>query len=186
MRLLIMLNGYPGVGKLSIGRELAALVGGRLLDNHSVYNVAFALTAFKSPAFYDTVRKVQAIADALMADLPAGTPVILTEVLTAGSDWADECWARVLRLGEMRGGLFVVHLICDLDENKRRIASAERASKRKPLDPDLAQRNHDAGRPLMGGDSEHCMRLDVTGLTARQAAEAILAWLTARAAAPPR
>jgi hypothetical protein len=33
---LIVLNGYPGVGKLAIGRELAELTGGRLLDVHTV------------------------------------------------------------------------------------------------------------------------------------------------------
>lgn len=48
---LIVLDGDPGVGKLAIGRELAALVAGGLLDVDSVYNLAFALTEFKSPAF---------------------------------------------------------------------------------------------------------------------------------------
>ena len=45
--MIIVLNGYPGVGKLAIGRELTSLLGGRLLDIHSVYNVAFALTEFQ-------------------------------------------------------------------------------------------------------------------------------------------
>jgi len=57
--MLIVLNGYPGVGKLKV----AAALDGHLLDNHCIYNVAFALTQFKSPAFYDAVRSVQKIAD---------------------------------------------------------------------------------------------------------------------------
>ncbi|UUP18448.1 hypothetical protein [Nitratireductor thuwali] len=40
------MNGYPGVGTLTIGRELATLISGRLLDIHTVYNVAFVLTEF--------------------------------------------------------------------------------------------------------------------------------------------
>ena len=31
--MLVHINGYPGVGKLTIGRALAAQVGGKLLDN---------------------------------------------------------------------------------------------------------------------------------------------------------
>ena len=56
--MIIVLNGYPGVGKLTIGRELAGRLNGKLLDIHSVYNVAFALTEFKSPEFRDTVEKI--------------------------------------------------------------------------------------------------------------------------------
>ena len=55
--MIIVLNGYPGVGKLTIGRELTTLMNGRLLDIHTVYNLAFALTEFKSPEFRDTVEK---------------------------------------------------------------------------------------------------------------------------------
>lgn len=84
--MLIVLNGYPGVGKLPMAGELAGLVGGRLLDNHSLYNLAFALTDFKSAAFYHAVRSAQRIADDLIAALPTETPVILTEALTLGSD----------------------------------------------------------------------------------------------------
>ena len=54
--MIVHLNGRPGVGKLTIGRELLSLVGGRLLDSHSIYNVAFRLTDFASPEFYDAVR----------------------------------------------------------------------------------------------------------------------------------
>jgi len=56
---IVHINSYPGVGKLTIGRALADLIGGKLLDNHSVFNVAFALTEFRSPAFYDAVREVR-------------------------------------------------------------------------------------------------------------------------------
>ena len=47
--MLVHINSYPGVGKLTIGRALANQIGGKLLDNHSIYNIAFALTEFRSP-----------------------------------------------------------------------------------------------------------------------------------------
>ena len=69
--MIVHINSYPGVGKLTIGRALADLIGGKLLDNHSVFNVAFALTEFKSPAFYDTVRAVREIAYRRILDTDA-------------------------------------------------------------------------------------------------------------------
>ena len=38
-RMIIVLNGYPGVGKLTIGRALAETLKGRLLDIHTIYNL---------------------------------------------------------------------------------------------------------------------------------------------------
>ena len=46
--MIIHINGFPGVGKLTIAKILAEKLGARLLDNHSIYNVALALTEFKS------------------------------------------------------------------------------------------------------------------------------------------
>ena len=57
--MLVHINSYPGVGKLTIGRILAEQIAGKLLDNHSIYNIAFALTEFRTPEFYDTVRAVR-------------------------------------------------------------------------------------------------------------------------------
>lgn len=76
--MLIHLNGQPGVGKLTVGRILAERLNGRLLDNHSVYNVAFALTDVRSSAFYDTVRAVRSIAYGRALELARDVPLVLT------------------------------------------------------------------------------------------------------------
>ena len=80
--MIVHINSYPGVGKLTIGRALADLIGGKLLDNHSVFNVAFALTEFRSPAFYDTVRAVREIAYRRILELPRAVPVVADGKLT--------------------------------------------------------------------------------------------------------
>ncbi|MBN9087803.1 MAG: hypothetical protein J0J01_12910 [Reyranella sp.] len=92
--MIVHINSYPGVGKLTIGRALAELIGARLLDNHSVFNVAFALTEFRSPAFYDTVRAVREIAYQRILELPAGVPVVLTNWFCKGPRGARRIGTR--------------------------------------------------------------------------------------------
>jgi hypothetical protein len=174
--MIIVLNGYPGVGKLTIGQELISRISGRLLDIHSVYNIAFALTEFKSPEFIATVEKIETIAHDLILALPSDVPVVLTTVLAGASDWGDAEWQRIVRLGHERSPLLVVHIHCDLDENIRRIESAGRGAKRKPRDAEMARRNQAQGKILAGGDEANLLRLDVTGLSPVEAAAEIAAW----------
>lgn len=174
--MIIVLNGYPGVGKLTIGRELTSLISGRLLDVHSVYNIAFALTEFKSPEFMEAVEEVEAIAHKLVLKLPERVPVVLTTVLAGSSDWGQAEWNRLVKLGEARPPFLVVHVHCDLDENIRRIQSPQRDEKRKPRDPEMARRNHFEGKELAGIEAPHFLKLDVSSRTAAEAASAIADW----------
>jgi len=67
------------------------------LDNHSVFNVAFALTEFRSPAFYDAVREIREIAYRRILDLPPAVPVVLTNWYSQGSAWATRTGIAPLR-----------------------------------------------------------------------------------------
>jgi shikimate kinase len=178
--LIIVLNGYPGVGKLTIGQELVSRISGRLLDIHSVYNVAFALTEFKSPEFIATVEKIEAIAHDLIRKLPAETPVVLTTVLAGRSDWGDAEWERIVSLGRERPPFVVVHLHCDLDENIRRIEAAGRDAKRKPRDAEMVRRNHAQRKVLAGIDAANLLELDVTDSSPGDAAAKIAGWISVR------
>lgn len=175
--MLIFLNGFPGTGKLTIGQALMDKLGGRLLDVHTQMNLAFALTEFKSDAFYDTVRAVWDVADKQIAALPDDTPLIVTDALREGSDWSQEAWDRIKRLAETRGPLYVVHVHCDPDENARRIGSAGREAMRKSRKRALALQYHEDGRILIGKDAERVLELDTTELTAEECAEAIADWV---------
>lgn len=174
--MIIVLNGYPGVGKLTIGQSLAKALSGRLLDIHTVYNLAFAMTDFRTPEFWETVAQVEAIAHRLVLKRAATQPVILTTVLTTKSEREREEWAKIHDLAAVCPPLCVVHVSCDLEENIRRITSPGRAAKRKPQDAEMAQRNQAAKAPLAGGDAEHLLELDTTVLTPDAAAQAIAVW----------
>ena len=171
--MIIVLNGYPGVGKLTIGRELAKLLRARLVDIHTLYNLAFALTEFRTPEFRETVRRVEEIADDLIAALPSEIPVIFTTVLTGETEWAMEEWQRFEERSIQRPPLVVVHIACDLDENIKRIQSPERKGKGKLQDAEVVRRNHASSGPLIGGDLPNTLRLNVTALKPEEAAEKI-------------
>jgi cytidylate kinase len=175
--MIVHINSYAGVGKLTIGRILADLIGGRLLDNHSIYNIAFAVTEFRSPAFYDTVRAARDLAFRRVLDLPQSTPVVLTNWYSQGSHWAEENWDAVVALARERQSAHnVVILSCTPDENAKRIQSSGRDAKRKPRDPALVDANRN-GRPLIERDADRLLRLDVSELSAEQAAAAIAEWV---------
>jgi len=175
--MIIVLNGYPGVGKLTIGRALAGLLGGKLLDIHTVYNVAFALTEFKTPEFREAVERVEEIAHDLVLKLPAGTPVVFTTVLAGDSDWGTAEWKRLEDLGGERPPFCVIHVSCDLEENIRRIEDPGRDGMRKPRDPDMARRNQEQAKPLAGSGARHLLKLDTTGLSAELSAQRIADWI---------
>lgn len=172
--MLVHINGYPGVGKLTIGRALATMIDGKLLDNHTIYNVAFALTEFRSPDFYQLVRAVRTIAFQRVLELPPSEPVVLTNWYSKGSQWSEENWDEVLSLARRRPcPLAVVVLSCAPEENERRIQSPGRDAMRKPRDATLVKDN----RPLIDRGGDKTLHLDVTNMQAEAAASAIATWL---------
>lgn len=177
--ILIHLNGAPGVGKLTIALALAQRLGARLLDNHATHDVAFALTEFRSPAFYDTVRAVRAIAYDRVRALPPTTPVILTDAFFDDSAWGREGWTAVLELARTgTARLFTVALHCAPDEHRRRIMGQDRAAKGKLRD--AAYVDGASRRSLIERAGDDSLRLDVTHLAADDAAAEIAAWLSTR------
>lgn len=182
---LIHINGYPGVGKLTIGLKVAAALRGKLLDNHSIYNVAFALTEFKSDAFYEAVREVRSTAYKLVKSLPPAVPVILTNAHAQDSAWGNACWDHAIALARTTGRDHIVVLLdCSREENARRIQCSDRDAMRKPKDPKMFRRA-ETDRPLIDRGADRLLRLDTTRLSADDAATSILAWLSSQEPACP-
>ena len=176
-QMIIHINGYPGVGKLTIAKILAEKLGARLLDNHSVYNVALALTEFKSSEYYDTIRAVRETAYKRVLEVPADIPVILTNAHSSNNAWGNECWDAAIDLARSRGAkLLIVVLECSLEENARRIQGLDREAKRKPRDPTMYRGNAE-GRPLLDRGGDHLLRLDVTELEVEESASRIEEWV---------
>lgn len=178
--MIIELNGLAGVGKLTIGRVLADAVQGRLIDNHTLYNPAFATTDFRSAAFYETVRAVREIAFDRAAELPPETVIVLTIAPGLNRAWGEE-WQRAIRaLADRRGdALLGVHLHCSIEEGARRMTDPSRVALRKLTDSSVLTDGID--RPVRLDHCDARLKLDVTRLAPDEAARAITAW-----AAKPR
>jgi hypothetical protein len=176
--MIIFLNGWPGVGKLTVARHIVAATGGRLLDAHTIYNVAFYLTEFRTPAFYETVRKVRDIAFDRVAELPPLIPVVMTNAFASDSDWVEENWKAVRALADRRRSkLFFVELDCSPSENKRRIQFADRGLLGKPRDPSLIADKRQSRSLLRPADVDHLLCLDNTSLSPEACANEIVAWV---------
>ena len=174
--MIVELNGLAGVGKLTIGRTLARSLDARLLDNHTIYDPAFATTSFRSAAFRETVRAVRAIVFDRAAALPIGTPIVLTIAPGRDRGWGEEWQHAIRQLANARGvPLLGVHLRCAPDELARRIADPGRAVTRKLTD--VAILTDGVERPVLLDHCDRRLDLDVTALSATEAAAAILRWV---------
>lgn len=173
---LVYINGAPGVGKLTIARALAEMLDGRVLDNHAVYNVGFALADFRTPAFYDAVRAVRTASYDQIMRISDEKTIILTAADFADSEWGRENWQAVERLAAgRRWPFYQIALYCEPSEHRHRIVSDDRAIRGKLQDAggvDLLSR-----RPLAEGNGLPSLRLDITNMTASDAAAGIAAWI---------
>lgn len=175
---LIHINGAPGVGKLTIARHMANQLNARVLDNHAIYNVAFALTEFRSPAFYDAVRASRSAAYEQILRLPDNETVILTDAYFDDTDWGRESWRTIEQLADRRRWpFFSVALLCEAIEHRGRIVSAERAGRGKLQDASYVDRA--ITRRLIERDKGFSKRLDITGLSADGAASLLIDWIAA-------
>lgn len=172
--MIIHLNGWPGVGKLTIARAVSARLGGHLLDNHTIYNVAFALTEFRSREFYSLVRSVRDAAFARVAAISPEIPVIMTNAY-GSSEWGRENWTELLSLARHRGSeFFAVTITCSPDEHLRRITAEDRRHLRKLTDPNALPQPL---KPLMEDGAEHLLKLETSGIQPEESADRICQWI---------
>jgi predicted kinase len=177
--MIVELNGLPGVGKFTIARVLAGSLGARLVDNHTIYNPAFASTSFRSPDFYETVRAVRTITFGNLEKVSADVPVILTIAPGVDLAWGREWQTAIKHLAKRRdAALLGVHLHCSGHERVRRMSTPSRALMGKLIDADLI--DDGLQRPVLLDHCDETLELDVTALDASGAADAILCWLNSR------
>ena len=125
---VLFLNGFPGVGKLTIARHLRRILSESLLvDNHLLINPAEAIEPNRTPAHYTLRRAIrQAAFDGLKAVERKSTIFIMTSC-TADNPADREVFSEFVDIARVRGILFVSIIIdCEPIANMARLTSAER------------------------------------------------------------
>ena len=125
--MIIHLNGWPGSGKLTVARVVARKLEARLLDNHTLHDVAARLCDRHTREYWDVYYQVRDVAFKRVRALPLHEVLVMTNALTLESDRERQVWAGVKALAVDRGvPLVAVTLQCSLEENVRRITSEGR------------------------------------------------------------
>jgi len=177
---MIVLIGFAGTGKYTVGRELGELTGAKLIDNHLINNPIFKVVdpdGIKPlpAAIWDKVKAVREIVYEAIRELsPAELSFVFTIELFERSPGDHKAFSDLEELAAARGSLFVpVRLLCDVEELCRRVADPSRVQMLKSISPEGARRKSVQETVL---DSTHAnvLTIDVTAKTPSESAAIIL------------
>lgn len=178
--IIVLLLGYPGVGKRTVGTALVERLNGVLVDNQLI-NIPI-LTLFKwdgkfqlpSDVFEYTAPIRQAILDTIEKLAPSTNSYVFTNVLEAADAVASRSEYDKLRaLAERRGSVFqAVRVTCDPQVQVTRIDTPDRRARLKGSDPE-GYRRYTQNVPLWWPPEDELLTIDTTTATPEQSAELI-------------
>ncbi len=126
--MIIHLNGWPGVGKKTIGSVLAKNLGARFIHNHLLHDVAIVCAGLDDRDRWILYEQVRQAGYSSLRNRPATEVFVMTNALCKNAPREVEAWRHVVELAVSRGvPLVPVVLEAAPDEIARRIQSAERA-----------------------------------------------------------
>ena len=170
---LVYLYGPPGVGKLTVARELATVTGCKLLHNHLSVNLVSSLFPYGSESYVRLVRQFRN--DMLAEAARVGVDVVTTGVYLG----TPEQLAAIQRLIEPvyagGGTVLFVRLVCDREVWLARVPNESRRHEGKLLDPDRAVGLFNGEDPFSIMPIEPTLTLDTTRLPPAEAAAQIVA-----------
>ncbi len=169
---LVFIYGPPGVGKLTVARELAALTGFKLFHNHLTVDLVGAVFSRGTPSFGRLIHRFRR--DMFAEAAQEGVDLIFTYVYAHPADEPDVrgMIEPVLAVG---GHVHFVQLTCAPDVLLQRVAAESRRAFRKLTDPENVRSlmdRHDLLSPVPFSES-FC--IDTTDLAPSAAAAQIAA-----------
>ena len=177
---IIVLIGFAGTGKYTIGRELCERTGAKLIDNHLINNPVFKVVDADGikplpPGVWDKVKRIRAIVyDSIRELSPPDLSFVFTIELIEGKPGEQEAFDDLKELATARNSLFVpVRLICDVEELCRRVASPGRIAMIKAIIPEVA-RKRSADYEVLKAEHPNSRTIEVTRKSPSESADAIL------------
>ncbi len=170
--MIVHLNGWPGVGKKTIGEQLARRLGARFIHNHLLHDVAIACAGIGDPGRWPLYEAIRRAAYDALAARPREETFVMTNALCAGAPHERAAWSHVVDLAaQRRARLVPVVLEAELAEHERRLRSPDRIG-RKLTDP-AALHSFLECDAIQKPAAPELLVLDVTALSPDAAAEAI-------------
>ncbi len=121
---VVVLHGLPGVGKLTVGRELARNTGWRLFHNHLTVDLLTAVFEFGSPAFVEWRERIWLeVLGRAVRDGIEGVIFTFAAEATVSPAFLETLAGRIDSEG---GETFFVELRCEPDELLRRVETDDR------------------------------------------------------------
>ena len=168
---LIFLHGMPGVGKLTVARELASLTGLRLFHNHLAVDLVLSLFEFGSQPFVQLRERIwlDTFAQACDAKLDG-----LIFTFAFEKTVREEFVPNVVKLVESQGSEVVfVNLYCEAAELERRLTDPARGKFGKLTSLELFRQLNSNGTFDTPDNVPDRISVDITNITPLDAAQKI-------------
>ena len=172
---VVILCGLPGVGKLTIAKELARTHGYRVFHNHLVFDAVQALFPFESSTFVELRERlwVELLSRAVREQVG---DVIFTIARDGGVD-ATFVLRLCEALAQLGAEVRCIELSCGEEELDQRVASVERARFGKVHTAEGFRQLQRAGAFPLFSMPPGTTTIDTTGLSVPQAAALVAARL---------
>ena len=181
---VIYLIGFPGVGKLTVAKQLSTRINARIVDNQLINNPIFQLITIDDTApipemAWVRIGQIREVVFSAVEELPApDLNLIFTNALILGDPEDMSIYKRIEQVARKRNSLLVpVRLLCDVDELCKRVTSKERAEKFKLTSAETIK-NKVANEMVFEPEHPHTQTIDVTHSTPDQVVDKILALIS--------
>lgn len=175
---IIYLIGFAGVGKRTIAQELCQQENFRLIDNHLINNVVFPFVhdgQNKLPTeIWNRTRAIRRIALNTMVELGnRDFNYVFTNNLYENDAEDLEIYEQIAGAARKINATFIpIRLLCAADENRKRIATTDRALLYK--DTNILSVDKTKNEKTLIPDHKNLFTLDVTHLSKKEAARSIV------------
>lgn len=171
--MIIHICGMPGVGKLAIARQLKTLLHARLIDNHLLVDLAESICD-RDEDYIPFLNEITAVSFSKLAYRSKDACIIFTNALASELPEDFDRLEKVRLLAEKMEKAFVpVLIICEQEENKKRLVTKGRSQKGKLRDVDALSDILSRYTPAHFPKHPNALTLDNTHLNAPAAAKII-------------